>query len=504
MQDSRSTASLSLTAGKLLAKNTVWNLVGQGVPIIAAVFAFPLLIKGLGIDRFGILTLAWMVIGYFSLFDFGIGRALTKVVAEKLGTGQTEDIPAIAWTALFLMLLFGLVGVIIIVLLSPWLVASALKIPAVLQQETLDTFYLLALSIPVVISTMALRGILEAYQRFDIVNVIRVPMGLFMFLAPLAVLPFSKSLLPIVAVLVAGRLVVWLVHFVFCLRVVPALKKHMAIRADLMGPLFYFGGWMTVTNLIGPLMMYLDRFLIGAFVSMAAVAYYTTPYEVVTKILILPAALVGVLFPAFASTLAEDRIRTANLFQRGTNYIFIFLFPLILVIVIFAPEVLGLWLGVEFMRESTAVLRWLAVAVLLNSLAQVPFALVQGAGRADLTAKLHVAELPFYLAILWWLLNEFGIEGAAIAFLLRVLVDTVILFLMAHFLLPCEGFLWRFSVHLGVALSVLFLGVLLNGLMLKGIYMLTALAIFTVTTWMVVLKPEERIFFLSSLKIITK
>ncbi len=499
MQDSQPSSLSSLTSGKSLAKNTVWNLVGQGVPIIAAVFAIPLLIKGLGVDRFGVLTLAWMVIGYFSLFDFGIGRALTKVVAGKLGSDQAEDIPAIAWAALFLMLLLGVVGAFFIASLSPWLVTSVLKIPAVLQHETLNTFYLLALSIPIVISTAALRGILEAYQRFDRVNIIRVPMGVFMFLGPLMVLPFSKNLLSVVAVLVAGRLIAWFAHFVFCLRVLPGLKEGMTVRAELLGPLFRLGGWMSVSNLIGPLMVYLDRFLIGAFVSMAAVAYYTTPYEIVTKLWIVPAALVGVLFPAFASTMVQDRSKVANLFQRGTNYIFLALFPLTLVIVTFAPEGLTLWLGAEFSRESSASLRWLAVGVFLNSLAQVPFALVQSAGRPDITAKLHAAELPFYLAVLWWLLSHFGIEGAALAWLLRALVDAVILFFMTHRLMPCTRFLARLSVHLGAALFALLLGAVLHGTIWKGIYILGALAIFAITAWSIILNPEERAFARSRL-----
>ena len=79
--------------GRKLAKNTLWNLLGQGVPLLVALLTIPHLIQGLGIDRFGVLSLAWMVIGYFSLFDMGLGRALTKLVAEKLGTGQTQDIP---------------------------------------------------------------------------------------------------------------------------------------------------------------------------------------------------------------------------------------------------------------------------------------------------------------------------------------------------------------------------------------------------------------------------
>jgi len=76
-----------------LAQSSLWNLLGQGVPIAAALVAIPLLVKGLGTERFGILTLAWVVIGYFSLFDLGMGRALTKVVAEELAAGRVAGLP---------------------------------------------------------------------------------------------------------------------------------------------------------------------------------------------------------------------------------------------------------------------------------------------------------------------------------------------------------------------------------------------------------------------------
>jgi O-antigen/teichoic acid export membrane protein len=78
---------LSLTSGRLLAKNTLWNLLGSGAPLLVAFFAIPKLIAGLGMARFGVLTLAWVVIGYFSLFDLGLGRALTKITSDKLGEG---------------------------------------------------------------------------------------------------------------------------------------------------------------------------------------------------------------------------------------------------------------------------------------------------------------------------------------------------------------------------------------------------------------------------------
>ena len=90
----------SRTSGRLLARNTFWNLLGQGAPLAAAVIAFPPLIRGLGIDRYGVLSLVWTLIGYFSFLDLGLGRALTKLVAERLGNIPEEERLAMeTWTA---------------------------------------------------------------------------------------------------------------------------------------------------------------------------------------------------------------------------------------------------------------------------------------------------------------------------------------------------------------------------------------------------------------------
>src|SRR2546421_641459 len=82
-------------------------------------------------------------------------------------------------------LLVGLVGTVSVVALSPWLVHHALNVPATLQRETLRAFYLLGFSIPAVIVTAGLRGLLEAHQRFGLINALRVPMGVFTFIGPL-------------------------------------------------------------------------------------------------------------------------------------------------------------------------------------------------------------------------------------------------------------------------------------------------------------------------------
>lgn len=483
----------TLTSGRRLARNVVWNLLGQGLPLLVGLATIPLLIDGLGAERFGILILAWMVVGYFSLFDLGLGRALTKLVAEKLGTAQETEVSGLTWTALAMMGVLGLVGMAVIAALSPWLVHGVMKIPAAFRAETLSAFYLLALSIPIVISTTGLRGVLEAYQRFDLVNAVRIPMGLWTFLGPLMVLPFSNSLFPVVAVLLAGRLLAWAVHMWLCLRVVPALRRSVTVQRGMVRPLLNFGSWMTVTNIVGPLMVYLDRFLVGAMVSMAAVAYYATPFGVVTRLWIIPVALVGVLFPAFSTTLVQDRARTVRLFGRGVNYTFLALFPVILVIVTLAHEGLTVWVGAEFAQNSTRVLQWLAVGVFINSLAFIPSTLIQSAGRPDLRAKTHIVELPIYLLVLWWLLDAYGIEGAAIAWTIRVAVDAVVFFGIARWLLPDVASTIRHGAKIVLgALGTLVLGAVTADLLMKCLFLLTALCLFAFASWMFVLEDEER------------
>ncbi len=490
-----------LTSGRLLARNTIWNLIGQMLPMAVGVVAIPLLIRGMGVARFGILSLAWIVVGYFSLFDLGIGRALTKLVADKLGANEEHSIPPLAWTSLLLMLLLGVIGGLVTFAISPWLVHRLFKIPEALQTETLRGFYLLALSIPIVTITSGLRGILEAQQRFRILNLIRIPMSIFSFAGPLLVLPFSHSLVPVIVVLIAGRLLGGVAHLFACFHAMPLLRHNYVLRHSMVLPVVKLGGWMTVSNIISPIMVYLDRFLIGALLSVSAVAYYTAPFDMVTRLWVIPGALVAVIFPAFAVTVLQEPDRTALLLSRGTKYVFLAVFPIVLVITTLAPEGLRLWLGPAFAENGASVLRWLAAGVLVNTFASVAFVFIQGAGRPDITAKLHLLELPIYLSAVWLLTKHFGIQGTAIAWFARNTIDALLVCLMARRFLPRRS---RVLPALGVAASagvLVYLGTLPHTMIVKGEFLALALLGFALAGWFLILAPGERALFSTTGKV---
>jgi len=494
IETSTTNRNVHLTSGRLLARNTIWNLLGQIAPMVVAIVTIPLIVRGMGVERFGVLSLAWVIVGYFGLFDLGIGRALTKFVVDKLAAGQENVIPRLAWTSLLLMLILGVAGTLVTLALSPWLVHRMLKVPQALQAETLQGLYLLAASIPIVTTTAGLRGILEAFQRFRIVNLIRIPLSIFSFVGPLLVLPYSRSLVPVIALLVAARFFGCAVHVWACFSAIPALYKSPSVDGSFVIPLVRFGGWMTVNNVIAPLLSYVDRFLIGALVSVSAVAYYSAPVDMVLRLTVVPVAVVGVLFPAFAMSLNQDPTRAAVLLSRGLKYVFLVIFPVVLVIVTFAPEGLRLWLGTTFALNGASVLRWVAAGAFVNALAILPFVLIQSAGRPDITAWLLAGELPVYWAALWFLTKWLGIEGTAIAWAGRLAVEAVVVFFLSSRWLPAQKpkFLSRLCMAAGGALAVLYSATLLQDLAVKIAFLAVTLLAFGIAGWFWGLAPAER------------
>ena len=479
----------------MLGRNTAWNLFGQVLPAAAAVFTVPILIQGLGTERFGVLTLIWLVVGYFSIFDLGLGRALTQLLSERLGHDDHQSVPALVWTALGLMGCLGVVGTAVAVVAAPS-VQHALKAPIALGPETLSALYLLALSIPLVVSTAGLRGVLEARQRFDLANIVKLASGVFTYVGPVVTLAFSHSLVAITLVLVAGRLATWAAYLIMCLHELPELRHKFAFDRTYTRPLLRFGGWMTVSNLVGPFLVYLDRFLIATLIGATAVAYYVTPFEIVTRLLLVPWAFAGVLFPLIASTLVKNPERTSRLYFRGLRLIFLTLFPFVLCAIAFAHEGLSLWVGESIASHSAVVLRWLALGVFMNGLAQVPFATIQAAGRPDLTARIHLIELPLYLPTLWWMAHRWGIEGAAVAWMLRGGFDLVAQLVVANRLLPERSSTSRADALLsgGFTAIAFAAAAFVPGLPPRAAVVSFALVAFVALGWTRVLDAEERAY----------
>ncbi len=415
--------------GRLLARNTVLNVVGLVVPLLAGFAAIPFVVRALGAQRFGVLSLVWVVFGYFGLFDLGLGRTTTKYVADALGRGKTEEIPGCVWTAVILQTGIGVAGALLLVLLSPLITMHFLKIPGQFIPETVTTLRLVGWSLPVMFVSSSFRGVFEAAQRFDLVNAVKVPVNVLFYVLPLVGTTFGYRLPGIVVLLLGSRVAGLLAWAWLGLRVVPVLRTHPRLERRLLRPLLTFSGWLALSSVLYAASSSVDRVVIGAVLTVGAVTFYSAPYEALNRVGVVPGSVAMVLFPAFSS-LNGGRLRekAEDLFARSTKFLLLSTGPVLVLFIFFARDFLRLWLGADFARTSTLAVQILAAGFLVNCVIAVPNNYLMGIGRVDIAPKYQSVELVAYAGLAWAGAKLWGITGVALATAVRLAAFSIFLF----------------------------------------------------------------------------
>ncbi len=434
----------SLTASATVARGAAWNIAGRILPLVVALAATPLLVASLGLARWGIFALALSLVGMFGIFDLGIGRALTRVVAGRLGTAERDGNEAAARAAAGavragLLLLAGLgFAAGLAGAAGSWAYAGLLDLPAGLAGEVRWALVVLAAAGPLVLVNAALWGVLAAHQRFAGANLVNLPILALYYVGPLAALQLWDSLVAATAVLVACRAAMTWAYWRLCLRALPALRGSRADWA--VAPLLLRqGAWITVANVLWPLSQHLDRFIIAARLSAEAAAHYATPFDLVIRIAVLGHAVLASAFPAMATALAAPAGGTGRLFRHAVLGIGALVLPPCLICVLFAGPLLGWWLGPDFADAAAPAMRWLAAGVVAFALDGVAAALIDGAGRSARNAILAAAELALYLPALLVVLDGSGIEGAAVLWAVRAWATATLRMWLAARVHPALG-----------------------------------------------------------------
>jgi len=438
-----------------VAHNVLWNVTGTLASLAVGLIALPVLLRAMGAARLGIFTLALGLIGFSGLLDLGLGRALTQTVSSALGSGRSRAaVAALVWHVLRLLVGFGLTWLLLLWWIVPLVVQDLFQLQGGLAAETILGLRAVALSMPFALVATGAMGALEGLQEFRRVSTQRAALSIVQFGLPALVALWHPDVGWVIAALASSRVLSAAVWVRGLRRVLPRLPGDRHQREDL-HHLLRFGGWLSVSNLIGPLMVYADRFYLATLFPPAALAYYTVPYDSLFRVTALPVTALGAVFPALAEAQGEPA-RVAPLLRFSIRALVVLMLPPLLLASIFALPLLTLWLGPVFAQQSARIFQWLVLGVFINSTAHVPYALLQAHGRADLTAKLHVLELPLFAVLLVWAVARWGVEGAALAWMLRVALDSGLLYASALWLLPPL----RIAMWHGAALALIAAAVL--------------------------------------------
>lgn len=408
-----------------ILRNSAWNALGIVVPSLAAIPALAIYSRLLGVELLGLLTLSFAIVGYASSFDLGLSRALIRQVSvHHCDIGMVKVF--MGTTTLFVAAV-SLLLALLTAAAAPWL-AHYLGVSPEHRDDAVASFYWVALSVPPYLLTLAGTAYFEGIEDFRSVNILRCLSGALNAAAGVAAVLWTPQLAAVLAALSLSR---WLtcigVYGLYVHQVNrrdptprPALWvfKGAALRSSLA-----YGGWLTLSNVVGPVMMYFDRFVLSHLAGARVVAFYTVPSEVVSRLAMFPAAISRALFPRLSKQHADaaaDR-------RTGLRLTLISSALTILPAFVFAGDILGLWMGAEYQGTPATVLRILLVGFFFNALAFGPFTDLQARGHSKATACVHMIEVVPYIASLIWLTHAYGIVGTALAWSGRTLIDYLIM-----------------------------------------------------------------------------
>ena len=412
-----------LTSKKQLKKSMLINLLTKVLPIIIGIVTTPYLIKGLGDERFGVIQIYWTIVGFSTVFDFGLGRALTQLVSKMIASHEHETLSATVWTIIVIMIALSSAGMIGLLLATKPIVA-AINVSPQWFDEACRGFQWLVMSLPLLIVFIGLTGILEAFQRFWDTNLQRYPILFFNFVAPVLLLQWYPHLDWMMMMVVVGRIIATIMALEAVSRCFPRFWRSISWDDSHLKDLLKFGSWTTVSNIVRPFMLYQDRLFLANWLSPGAIIYYTTPYGMLSRQTVFAESVLNVLFPAFGTSFVNDPARAKGMYLKALVYLSIGFGVLAVGIGLISKWLLTLWISPEFAEKSWLITVVCSFVHALASVNLVPLSLVQASGRSDITAKVLMVQFPLYLLMLWWGVKEYGLIAAPSVLFIRLIADT--------------------------------------------------------------------------------
>lgn len=400
-------------------RHASYNLIGSVIPIVLSLVTVPIYLKLVGPDRYGVLAIAWLLLGYFGLFDLGLGRATSFRIAS-LREAAPEARAATFWSALCVNAGMGLIGGVVLWFAAGYFFEHVLKVAETLRPEVLASVPMLAAAVPIATITGVLTGAMQGREKFLETNIISVTSTALFQLLPLAVAALHGPDLPLLLIAAVSARLLAILFLGYRCHSELLHRVRPRFHPEEIPLLLKFGGWVNLTSIIGPVLVIVDRFAIGAVLGTTALAIYTVPFQLAQRIAIVPGALVNALFPRMTASAPDVR---DSMGRKATLTLACVVSPTVLFGVLILEPFLHLWVGADIATQASPVGRVLFVAFWANGFALVPFIFLQSSGRPDLPPKMHLLEIPIYLTGLYLGMTYFGLIGCAVVFCGRCILD---------------------------------------------------------------------------------
>ena len=425
-KESPSTAGMTTK----VVKGSIWTLGGLVVPLLVTFVATPFVIRFLGSEAYGVLLLVGLIPTYFGFADLGMGIASTRFAASAYANDDRTAESEIVWTAAFIAAATS-------VLVSVPTIVFADNIIAVLKVPT--HFYIegsVALRIAMVSFVLGvLAGIFSSPQvarlRMDLNTLIGAGSRILIAIGTPFVIYLGTGIIgaTLIGLVVAAAALA--AHIFISGRLLQELSQP-SINRSIARKMLQFGFGILVSGIATVLLANYERILLTAVLSVQSLAYYSVAFTFANMTTVFGIAMVQSLVPAFSQLTGPDRwVEFNNLFSRSIRIYLICLPPAIMFLFVIARPFFTFWAGEEFGRESTVPFYILLCGLMINLVAFVPYSTITAIGRSDVFAKLYWIELFAFAGLGYFMVNKFGLIGAAASWSIRMSIDGMLVTLLA-------------------------------------------------------------------------
>ena len=349
--------------------------------------ALPLIIGGLGAEHYGILSLNLSLLHAAAVGDLGVGRAVSKHLAEE-GAGPIGEAMRYLETGFTITLALGLTATLALWAVTPWLARWIVGAEA---DAAADAFRATALAGPALLFRILLVGVLVGKRRLRRLSANNAVCDTLKIGAAVWAASAGLGLFWVVVAYVAAAYVQAGALAAQCFLGPGALERpRPRWSSSVAQELFAFGSWGTAATALRQLASQADRWVLSTLTTLDIVGYYALAREIASRLAYVPHHVARAYFPVFGRQFQGERAAMSAEYRRAQRLVVVATTGLAALLAWFATPLVDLWIGADAADRSGPLLALLAGASWAEGLAETPAtALFAGAGRPQTLAKLY-------------------------------------------------------------------------------------------------------------------
>jgi O-antigen/teichoic acid export membrane protein len=416
----------------MLLRNSLWNVTGLALPAVVSLVSIPLLIGALGSEGYGIVTIVSSVIGYFALLDVNLTAGAIKYLSESHATGDRDRFAETFWFGAFFYGGLGVLGAMLIFFGADWLVERLFELPPATHASTALALQIGAAGFAITQIESYLFVVPQALQRYDRSAQSEVFFGVIVNIMSVAVAFAGGGVVGVIAV----RVVVATLNLLYLLYLIRGLGVDIGLRwprTDVRNALLSFSAYAYLSKLAVLMQQHGDKLIVGALAGPTALTFYTVPVTLASRILGLTYRLSSVIYPRASALAAVDRIKELHpLYIGAMRYITYINLIALGVIVLAGDEFLRHWVGEAFVGQGYPVLILMTVALLVDSITNIPSLVNDALGHPRISGRFAIARGVVGVTLVYLGTKTMGILGAAAAHLASSVVLGILFLVFVH------------------------------------------------------------------------